>query len=194
MKLSKWAKMNDISYQTAWNMFKAGKIENAYQLSTGTILVNDDKKPIEYKTVIYCRVSSSQNKDNLITQSERMINYCNAKGWAVDKVYKEIGSGLNDNRKQLLKILSDKSINRIVVEHKDRFSRFGINYIIKLLELDNRELIIVNNTDNDRDDLMQDFVSIITSFTARLYGQRRSKRKTNKIIKELNDINRETHN
>jgi len=48
-----------------------------------------------------------------------------------------------------------------------------------------RELEIVNKQDNDRDDLMQDFVSIITSFTARLYGLRRSKRKTEQIIKEL---------
>lgn len=60
-----------------------------------------------------------------------------------------------------------------------------MNYIKKLLELDGRSIEIINTHDNDRDDLMQDFVSIITSFTARLYGQRRSKRNTEKLIKEL---------
>ena len=64
--------------------------------------------------------------------------------------------------------------------------RFGLNYIIKLLGLDNRKIEILNPQTNDEDDLMQDFVSIITSFVARLYGRRRSKRNTEKLIKELN--------
>ena len=85
--------------------------------------------------------------------------------------------------------MTDKSINLIVVEHKDRLSRFGLNYIQKLLELDNRKIEIINPQSNDEDDLMQDFVSIITSFTARLYGRRRSKRLTEKIIKEVSEDN-----
>ena len=72
---------------------------------------------------------------------------------------------------------------------KDRLSRFGLNYIQKLLELDNRKIEIINPQSNDEDDLMQDFVSIITSFTARLYGRRRSKRLTEKIIKEVSEDN-----
>ena len=83
----------------------------------------------------------------------------------------------------------DKSINLIVVKHKDRLGRFGLNYIQKLLELDNRKIEIINPQTNDEDDLMQDFVSIITSFTARLYGRRRSKRITEKVIKEVSDNN-----
>lgn len=97
----------------------------------------------------------------------------------------EIGSGLNDERKKLEKVLLDKSINLIVVEHKDRLARFGLNYIQKLLELDNRKIEIINPQVNDENDLMQDFVSIITSFVSRLYGRRRSKRLTEKIIKEV---------
>ena len=118
-------------------------------------------------------------------QKDRLLSYCAAKGYIVDKVVCEIGSGLNDNRKKLESLLMDKSITKIVVEHSDRFSRFGMNYIKKLLELDDRTIEVINNQDNDRDELMQDFVSIITSFTARLYGQRRSKRRTEKLIKEL---------
>lgn len=82
-------------------------------------------------------------------------------------------------------MLVDESIKKIVVEHSDRFSRFGMNYINKLMKMQGREIEIINEQNNNRDDLMQDFVSIITSFCARLYGQRRNKRRTEKIIKEL---------
>ncbi len=185
MKLSHWAKKQGVCYKTAWNLFKAGHIPGAYKLGTGTIIVPEDVKGSKGQTVVYARVSSSENKKNLESQAERLVSFANARGWTVSQVIKEVGSGLNDNRKKLEKILMDKTIERIIVEHKDRFSRFGMNYIQKLLELDHRELIVVNPADNNRDDLMQDFVAIITSFTARLYGQRRTKRKTEKLIKEL---------
>ena len=77
-------------------------------------------------------------------------------------------------------------ITLIVVEHKDRLARFGLNYIEKLLNIEGRKIEVVNNTSNDKEDLVQDFVSIITSFTARLYGKRRSKRNTEKLIEDLN--------
>lgn len=187
MKLNDWAKKQGITYQTAWNMFKAGKLTNAYQLPTGTIIIKDEAKPLLLKTVVYARVSSSENKSNLDRQAERLVSYCNANGWQVAEVVKEIGSGLNDNRKKLHNILLDASISRIVVEHKDRFSRFGLSYIKLLLEQQGRELLIVNNIADDKDDLMQDFVSIITSFTARLYGLRITKRKTEQLIKSLEE-------
>ena len=134
---------------------------------------------------IYARVSSSENKNNLTKQRERLENYCAAKGYKVLKAVEEIGSGLNDNRKKLESLLMDESIKKIVVEHSDRFSRFGMNYISKLLQMQGREVEVINEQSNDRDDLMQDFVSIVTSFCARLYGQRRNKRRTEKIIEEL---------
>lgn len=186
MKLSKWAKKQGIGYQAAWNQFKAGKIQGAYQLSTGTIIVPDNElETREDKIVTYARVSSSSQRNDLKRQEQSLINFCIARGWQVAKSYSEIGSGLNDKRPKLQKILADRSITKIVVEHKDRLARFGINYIELLLRLDAREIIIVNDIEDDESDLMQDFVSIITSFTARLYGKRRSKRKTEKIIQEL---------
>lgn len=183
LKLSTWAKAHGVCYRTAWNYSRSGKLKTE-RLPSGTIVVIGDKRR-EEKTVVYARVSSSENKTNLESQAKRLTDFCSAKGWVVSKMIKETGSGLNDNRKQLEKILTDKSITRIVVEHKDRLARFGLNYIIQLLALDEREIVIINMQDNGKDDLMQDFVSIITSFTARLYGQRRSKRKTEKIIEEL---------
>ena len=187
MKLSDWAKKQGITYKTAWRLFKSGKIEGAYQLGSGTIIVPNGSKRKKEKYVVYARVSSSENKKNLDSQAERLVKFCTANGWKVESVIKEIGSGLNDNRKKLMKLIKDRTVTKIVVEHKDRFSRFSLNYINALLELDEREIVIVNGVENDQEDLMQDFVSIITSFTARLYGLRRSKRKTEKIIKELQE-------
>ena len=120
-------------------------------------------------------------------KAERLTNFAIAKGYRIYKVIKEVGSGLNDNRKQLAKILVDDNYNILVVEHKDRLARFGTNYLKILLEKTGKKLEIVNEVDKSKDELMEDLVSIITSFCARLYGLRRSKRKTEKIIKELSD-------
>jgi len=81
--------------------------------------------------------------------------------------------------------LSDRNFDILIVEHKDRLSRFGVNYIQILLAETGRALEIINGADNDKDDLMSDFAAIVTSFCARLYGQRRAKRKTEKIIADL---------
>ena len=186
IKLSNYAKMTGVSVRTLWRRINDGTLE-VVKSKTGRVFVeiNDEVKPYKLNVCVYTRVSSSENKDNLERQKERVISYCNAKGYKVSSVVTEIGSGLNDERKKLEKVLLDKSINLIVVEHKDRLARFGLNYIQKLLELDGRKIEIINPQTNDEDDLMQDFVSIITSFVSRLYGRRRSKRLTEKIIKEV---------
>ena len=126
LKLSEYAKKNSISYRTAWRHYKLGLIPNAKQLSTGTIVVEDDTNITtkEY-TVIYARVSSSENRTNLDSQAKRLEQFCLAKGWIINEVVKECASGLNDSRPKLTKILSEKKATRLVVEHKDRLTRFG---------------------------------------------------------------------
>ena len=98
---------------------------------------------------------------------------------------KEVGSGINDQRPKFLALLANREIGRIVVEHKDRVSRFGVAYIQTLLAMQERELVVVNTADTAQDDLMGDFVAIITSFCARLYGRRRAKRKTEQVLAAL---------
>lgn len=190
MKLSTWAKKNSVCYQTALNHWKRGLIKGK-QLSTGTIVVfEDDGEAVEVKELqiaTYSRVSSSQNKDNLDKQQERLISYANAKGYKTKYNIKEIGSGLNDNRPLLNKLLSDNEVSVIIVEHKDRLTRFGFNYIELFMEGQGRKIEVINNIGDDKSDLIQDFISIITSFCARIYGQRRSKRCTEKLINELNE-------
>lgn len=183
-KLSKYAKENGITYKTAYIHFKKGLILGAYQLTTGTIVIPDNYvKPEGIKqTAVYARVSSSENKTNLESQAERVKLFCNANGWSVSQIIKECASGLNDKRPKLIKLLSDRTINRIVVEHSNRLTRFGFNYLSLLYQ---GEIVVINKIDDDEKDLMQDFVSLVTSFCARLYGKRRTKRKTEQIIKEL---------
>lgn len=182
-KISEYAKKNKVSIRTVWNWISNGQL-SIRRTETGRvrIIINENKEKI---VAIYSRVSSSENKDNLERQKERLVSYCNAKGYKVSKIITEVGSGLNDKRPKLESLLCDNSIDVIVVEHKDRLCRFGLNYIQKLLALQGREIEIINPVDDDKEDLVQDFVSIITSFCARIYGQRRTKRKTEQLIKEL---------
>jgi putative resolvase len=184
VKLSEWARRQGVGYRTAWNLYKAGKLEGSYALPTGTIIVPE--RPMQVKTehtVVYARVSSSENKANLETQAERTAQFCTAKGWIVHEVVKECASGLNDTRPKLVKILKARKATRIVVEHKDRLTRFGFNFI-KILYPE-CDIIVINEVKEDIDDLMQDFVSLVTSFCARLYGKRRTKRKTAELIAAL---------
>lgn len=189
MKLSDYAKTVGISYLTAWRHYKAGKIPHpTKQLPSGTVIVDYNPKASaggKNRVAIYARVSSAENKDNLDRQADRLVGYACAKGYQTVYVVKEVGSGLNDNRKKLEKLLLKDNYDILLVEHKDRLGRFGTHYIDILLKRLNISLEIVNLADNGRDELMQDLVAIITSFSARLYGQRRAKRKKELIVETL---------
>lgn len=183
MKLSEWAKKNSVTYRTAFTHYKKGMIPNAYALPTGTIVIPDEKVIVKQEfNVVYARVSSSENKDNLDSQAKRVSEFCAARGWVVHDIVKETASGVNDRRPKLSKILKDRKATRIIVEHKDRLTRFGFNHIRDLFD---GEVMVINEAGADEQDLVQDFVSIITSFCARVYGHRRTKRQTEKLIKEL---------
>ena len=130
MKLSEYAKQKGVTYRTAQNHWYKGLL-NGEQLATGTIVIFDDVKKTDKNKILqvatYTRVSSTQNKDNLDKQQSRLIDYANAKGYKTKLNIKEIGSGLNDSRPLLLKLLNDKDIDIILVEHKDRLTRFGLS-------------------------------------------------------------------
>jgi len=187
MKLSAFAQWAGVGYKTAWTWWKNGQLKG-YQTESGTIVITEELKQQpgkEIVRVVYTRVSANENRPNLDAQAERLCAYCTAKGWKVSKVVKEVGSGINDSRRKLLAILADPSVTCIVIEHKDRLTRFGFKYIETLLAVQGRSIEVVNTNENLIEDLMADLISIIYSFAARLYGQRRAKRKTEKIVQEL---------
>lgn len=185
-KISEYAKLHKVTQRTVWNWIKKGELQIEYT-PTGRVRIVIYNPNEELKVAVYARVSSSENKDNLLSQENRLISYCNAKGYKVIKSVKEIGSGINDMRPKLEALLMDNSIDIIVVEHKDKLCRFGINYIEKLLSLQGRKIEIVNPVVDDKEDLIQDFISIITSFCSRIYGLRRTKRNAEKLIRELSN-------
>jgi len=196
IKLTKFCKDVGICKVTAYNWLKTGKMEfiksetgrNFVSQETYNRFMGIEEKKIE-NVVIYCRVNSSENKGNLETQKNRMIDYCNARGYKVGQVISEIGSGINDERPKLIKLLKDNDYTKIVVEHKDRLTRSGFNYIETLVNVLGKEIEVVNNVESEEEDLIQDFVSIITSYCSRIYGKRRSKRVTEKLIKDLKSDN-----
>lgn len=184
MKLSDYAHKVGVTYKTAYRWYKAGKLRG-YQMDTGTIIITEDQPTVTPRTAVYARVSSSENKANLDTQAERLVRYCEAKGYQIHWVVKEVGSGVNDGRKKFLALLADEQVTRIVVEHKDRATRFGFRYIETLLEQQGRAIEVVNLAEDEREGLLDDLVAVVNRFCVRLYGQRRGQRKTERITAEL---------
>ena len=190
MKLSHYAKKMGLDYRTVWNWYKEGKIPNAYQTHSGTIIIPDEEieHKQEYGVILYARTSSSQNKELLDNQVERLKNYATSRGYKIKQIVKEFGSGLNDERKQLSKILQDNQYDKIIVEHKDRLTRFGFNWIQLLT---GNRIEVINEAKEKDEDIVKDLISIIHCFSARIYGLRRSQRFDTKIRQVIEDTNKE---
>jgi putative resolvase len=193
VKLSEFARRHGIHYNTAYRMWRRGELPGKHYES-GFILIDEqvdaprvEPSTAEARTAVCARVSSSENRTNLNAQAERVLAWCTARGWSVHRVVKECGSGINDERRQFHALLKDRSITRIVVEHKDRASRFSVAYLETLLAGEGRELVIVNEAEAGDSDLMEDFAAIVTSVTARLYGRRRARRTTERVLAALRE-------
>ena len=145
-------------------------------------------------TVIYARVSTRNQKDDLQNQVEFLKQFCNAKGMIVNQCIEDFGSGLNYNRKKWNKLLDEVMANKIktiVISNKDRFIRFGYDWFEKFCEKFNTKIIIVNNeTLSPNEELVQDIISILHVFSCRLYGLRKYKNQ----IKEDEEIAKELQN
>jgi predicted site-specific integrase-resolvase len=125
-------------------------------------------------TVCYARVSSHDQKEDLVRQSSVLESFCAAQGWTYE-IVQDLGSGLNYQKKglkKLIKMICSGAINRLVITHKDRLMRFGSELIFSLCESFGIEVVIINAKEESsfEDDLVQDVLEIITVFSARLYG------------------------
>lgn len=188
MKLSQYAKELGVCYKTAWNLFKQNKINGAYQLESGTVIVPNnifDNNTQETGVILYARTSSSKNKTLLENQVKRLEQYAIAKGYKIKQIVKEYGSGLNDERKLLSKILKDDNYDKIIVENKDRLTRFGFNWIQLLT---GNRIEVINESKEKDEDITKDLISIIHCFSARIYGLRRSQNLKNNIKKYIKEI------
>lgn len=184
MKLSEWAKKQGISYRTAWRWFKEGKLPvHAEQMATSTILICE-KESSSNQVVIYARVSSSDQKQDLDRQIARLVTFASSKNWVVAQAVTEIGSGLNGHRPKLMKLLTNPKVKIILVEHRDRLMRFGSEYVESALASQGRQIVVADSKEL-QDDLVQDMIEVLTSFCARLYGRRSAKNKAKKALETI---------
>ena len=130
---------------------------------------------------IDARVSSADQRGDLDRQVARLVEHVTTNGMSPTRVVSEVGSGLNGHRTKLLGLLRDPSIGAIVVEHRDRLARFGVEYLEAALVARGRRLEVVEETEVT-DDLVRDMVEVLTSFCARLYGRRSAKRRAESAL------------
>ena len=147
--------------------------------------------------IIYARVSTKNQKDDLQNQVEFLKQFCNARGILVNQCMEEFGSGLNYNRKKWNKLLEEvmeNKIKTIVISNQDRFVRFGYDWFEKFCEKFHTTIIIVKNESfSPNEELVQDMISILHIFSGRLYGLRKYKnqiRVDEEIVKKLQDGNK----
>jgi predicted site-specific integrase-resolvase len=157
---------------TARRWHEAGKLPVPARKVGGLILVGEPgTERTAGLTAVYARVSSADQKTDLDRQVARVTAWATARGLTVDRVVTEVGLALNGHRRKFLALLRDPSVTAIVVEHRDRFARFGAEYVEAALEAQGRRLLVADPAEVD-DDLVRDVTEILTSLCARLYGRR----------------------
>ena len=180
--LRRWEKSGKITVE------RTVKGHRRYNLAT-LLGATSRKNPSHKKTIIYARVSSHDQKEDLLRQIQVLESFCAANGWT-HEVIEDLGSGLNYNKrglKILIRSICLGQMDRLVLTHKDRLLRFGSELIFSLCEQFGVEVVIHNRTETAsfEDDLVQDVLEIITVFSARLYGAR--SRKNKKLIEALKE-------
>ncbi len=143
-----------------------------HRVGNKLVLVGDleSTQPKQGSTVIYARVSSSEQKSDLDRQAARVLTWATENGYKIDKVVTEVGSALNGHRRKFLALLGDLDVTTILVEHRDRLCRFGANYVEAALGAQSGQLVVVDSAEID-DDLVRDVTELLTSLCARLYGR-----------------------
>ena len=172
MDLKEWAAEQGVAYVTARRWYAAGTLPvPAYRV--GRLIVIGDPVPAASagSTVVYARVSSADQRSDLDRQVARVTQWATGQHLSVDRVVTEVGSALNGRRRKFLALLGDKGVSTIVVEHRDRFARFGAEYVEAAMSASGRRLLVVDPAEVD-DDLVRDVTEILTSLCARLYGRR----------------------
>lgn len=150
--------------------------------------------PTSKKVIGYCRVSSNKQKDDLERQIDSVRTYMLAKGYQFE-IIQDIGSGINYNKKglnQLIDLITNSEVEKIVILYKDRLLRFGFELIENLCEKYGTTIEVIDNTEKtEEQELVEDLIQIVTVFSCRLQGKRENKAK--KMIKELlqNDTGKE---
>ncbi|MDG6107226.1 IS607 family transposase [Dactylosporangium aurantiacum] len=187
MNLKEWAAATGISYATARRRYESGTLPvPAYRLGR-LIMVGEPLTGTTAgvgQTVVYARVSSADQQDDLDRQVARVTVWATGQRLAVDRVVTEVGSALNGHRKEFLALLRDPAVSTIVVERRDRFARFGAEYVEAALCAQGRRLLVVDPAEEAAvdDDLVGDVTEILTSLCARRYGRRAAANRARRAV------------
>ncbi|MGW5364498.1 IS607 family transposase [Actinopolymorpha pittospori] len=178
MNLKERAASRGVAYIAARRQYASGTLPvPTYRL--GRLIVVDEPlapaRPVAGQVVVYARVSSAEQKSDLDRQVARVTTWATSQGLPVDRVVTEVGPGLDGHHRKFLALLRDPAVSTVVVGDRDRFARFGADYVEAAFATQGRRLLVVNPTEVD-DDLVRDVTEILTSLCARLYGRRAANR------------------
>ena len=179
---------------TIYKYAKQGKIRTT-KINDKHLIYNDDDvyaiagiSPIR-DIVIYARVSTSKQKKDLENQIETLKLFANSNGFVVNKIYKDIASGMSFDRQNFKDMLFDvieHKIKTVLISNKDRFSRVSFNMWKELFKSFNCDIIVMNdileNNDNDDKEIFEDIISLIHCFAMKMYSKRRKNKL--KLIEE----------
>lgn len=183
IRLQEWARQYGISRITAWRMFRDETLPlelKAHKVGSIVYVLADPAAKLG-RTVGYARVSSADQKSQLEPQANRLWAWAGQNGIILDTVVQETASGLNDKRPKLLKLLSDPTVDTILVEHRERLAQFGVGMVDAMLKARGGGLIVID-AEEVPDDLVRDMTEILTCFCARLYGRRSAENKAKRAL------------
>lgn len=198
LSIGKFAKSLGVSIQTLRNWDKEGKLKPTYVTENGYRYYSEDLlnkfrniknvNKIKKKNILYARVSTKSQKDDLDRQVDNLKQYAYSKGYSFE-IITDIGSGINYKKEGLLKMINlveCGEVDRIIVLYKDRLIRFGYDLIEYICKLNDTKIEIVDNsTVSKEQELTEDLIQIITIFANRLYGAR--SKKTINLIKSVKE-------
>ncbi|EFA22989.1 IS607 family transposase [Bifidobacterium gallicum] len=193
MQVREWAERESLNPQTVWKWCRTGRMPVPVEKTpSGMYLIHDPKYETPCapmagsRTVCYARVSSSDQKADLERQADRLKAFALNMGVEHPEVVTETGSGMNDKRRKLNRLLSDPTVGTIIVEHRDRLARMNAGLVESALKAQGRRIVVVDDAELD-DDLVRDMTEALTSFCARLYGRRAAKNKAAAALKAAQD-------
>ncbi len=183
ISLTAWGRLYGFDKATTSRLHLTGKLPpelQIEQLPNGRYYVvvppeNDGR------CVVYARVSSADLKEDLDRQVGRVVEWATQQGYRPDEVVKETGSGLNGNRPRLRRLVADHTVGTIVVEHRERLSRFGFEYVEAALAGRGARILVMDESELE-DDLVRDVTEVMTSLCARLYGRRSARRRAERAL------------
>ena len=176
-----WRKEGRLPFMKINDRVILHKIEDVEKLLNKKIFSEENAK--KRKNIIYARVSTSKQKDDLKKQIQILNDFCNSNGIIIDEIFAEIASGMNEDREEFNKIIDlviNKEIDKIYITFEDRLTRFGFKYFENLFDKFDTQIVILNNKINNEsfeEELSNDLISIIHHFSMKMYSNRRKKLK-----------------